>query len=233
MDTMSILWQISLILIILIFGVNMALSSKCIELNKRGFALTCIVYAGFIILLSWISSFYTKQLSSVIANYLMILYIVMALVLVYAGFKLIRNWDAYKHNQLKVFIILMGIPFICSIICILTDILIVGPMIDMNLLNLGIYSAILLVIVMTLSYFILKSYSRSKKPNHVVDANSMILTGEFFLLYGLIIPNIQLALTQTNGITINSSEYMGVFIILALLLLFAGIMINRKKSILK
>ena len=69
------LWQIGVFTAVILFGTKLGIASGLAKLSKKNLALLCIGYGGGIMLLSYIASLYTSQITEFINSYNSILFL--------------------------------------------------------------------------------------------------------------------------------------------------------------
>ena len=110
------------------------------------------------------------------------------------------------------------------------------PSINIATFDLSCYAAVALVGVMIVTYFASNTIIKFiDKPYPVVLGNFMLFLGAYFLLSAIVIPNIAAALTKTSlSITIASPQDILMIIIAFAILLFGGMVLNKRgRNILK
>ncbi|MDO5825935.1 MAG: DUF2162 family putative transporter [Methanosphaera sp.] len=232
MNVISVIWQISFISMLVAFGIEIGLSSGLSKLSKRSFTAICCAYCGGIFLLTEILSLFPISLSGLLSDYITVIYGVMAIVMIVGAFKIIQK---YKNNDnifdcVKIAHIIT-IP--CCIFSMAINIMVIEPTIDLSINRLNLYSCILLLVIMVICYLASKYIKMIKKPYPILLSNYMLIFGEYFIFTALFLPNISTALQKTSNITIYSTEYMFMFIIIIIGLIVFGLLLNARKSLLK
>ena len=153
MDMMSVLWQVGIFASVIVFGVKIGLASGLANLPKKLFAIICIAYGGGVLVISYIASFFTDQLVQAIYSYNTIFYIIMASIMIIAGLITIREWKIHDKNTSTATSLAIIAPCPCCFGSIIASVLIVAPTIGISSLNLSVYAAVALVLVMVVTYF--------------------------------------------------------------------------------
>ena len=234
MDMMSVLWQVGIFASVLVFGIKIGLASGLANLSKKLFAIICISYGGGVIVISAIASLFADQLVQAIYSYNTMFYIVMALIMIVAGLFTIREWKVHDKNTSTATSLAIIAPCPCCFGSIIASVLIVAPTIGVSSLNLSWYAAAALVGVMIITYLASNTIIRFiNKPYPIVLGNFMLLLGAYFLLSAIVIPNIA-GVMQKNltPITIASPYDIMMIVIAFAILLFGGIFLNKRRSIL-
>ena len=233
MSVVSSLWQICFVSIILAFGIEIGLFSKLTKLNKKAFLLLCIIYSIIIYISTVLLSGSITELSKWAYNSTMIIYLLIGIIMMIIGLFIIKETNNNKP-QISKFIIITNIAmFFCCIISIIMNIIIISTMVNITLNEIRIFTIALLLISMILTYLISKNITRTDESYSRVLGNYMLLFGEYFILSALIMPNISIGMENTKGITIHSSEYLIYLIIMMSILFIIGVILSRKKSLLK
>ena len=236
MDMMSVLWQVGIFASVLVFGIKIGLASGLANLSKKLFALICILYGGGVIGISAIASLFADQLIQAIYSYNSIFYIAMASIMIIAGLFTIREWKIHDKNTSTATSLAIIAPCPCCFGSIIASVLIVAPTIGVTSLDLSWYAAAALVAVIVLTYFTSNTIVKViKKPYPIVLGNFMLLLGAYFLLSAIVIPNIAGVLSKTlSPVSISSPQDILMVIIAFAILLFGGIVLNKRgRSILE
>ena len=69
MEVINLLWQLGILSAVLIFGIKLGLATGLANMSKRYLAMVSIGYGGGVLILTEISSFYTKQITDLIYTY--------------------------------------------------------------------------------------------------------------------------------------------------------------------
>lgn len=232
MNIISIIWQISFISMLLAFGIEVGISSGLSKLTKRSFIMICCAYCGGIFLLTEILSLFPISLSGFLSDYITVIYGFMAILMIVGAFMIIKKYKENNHifDSIKI-AHCISIP--CCIFTIAINILVIEPTLDLSMNRLNIYSCIMLLIIMVICYLMSKYIDIIKKPYPILLSKYMLIFGEYFLFTALFLPNISTALQKTSNITIYSTEYMFIFIIIIIGLIIFGLFLNIRKSLLK
>ena len=232
MNVISVIWQISFISMILAFGVEIGLSSGLSNLRKKSFAMLCVIYCGGIFIFTEVLSFFSNNSINLFSDYISIIYGIMAIAMIIGAFKIIKQYKSNKDlfSSVKMANIIT-IP--CCIISMAINIIVIQPTIDLTIHRLNLYSCVLLLIIMLICYLTSKYIGIIKKPYPLLLSNYMLIFGEYFIFNALFLPNISTALQKTSNITLYSTEYMFMFVIVIIALILLGLLLNVKKSLLK
>ena len=227
---MSVLWQVGIFASVIVFGVKIGLASGLANLPKKLFAIICIAYGGGVLVISYIASFFTDQLVQAIYSYNTIFYIIMASIMIIAGLITIREWKIHDKNTSTATSLAIIAPCPCCFGSIIASVLIVAPTIGISSLNLSVYAAVALVLVMVVTYFASNSIVRIiKRPYPVILGNFMLLLGAYFLLSAIVIPNIAGAMTKTlTPVTISSPQDILMIILAFAILIVGGIVLTKR-----
>lgn len=232
MNVISVIWQISFISMLLAFGIEVGVSSGLSKLNRRSFIMICCAYCGGIFLLTEILSLFPISLSGFLSDYITVIYGIMAILMIVGAYRIIKKYKNNDHvfDSIK---IAHGISIPCCIFTMAINIMVIQPTIELSVNRLNLYSCALLLIIMTICYLTSKYIDIIKKPYPILLSNYMLLFGEYFIFTALFLPNISTALQKTSNITIYSTEYMFIFIIIIIGLIIFGLLLNIRKSLLK
>lgn len=232
---MSVLWQFGIFAAILVFGIKVGLASGMANLSRRLFAIICIGYGGGVLIISAVASLFAEQLTQAIFTYNSVFYIIMALIMIFAGLFTIREWKVHDHNTSTATSLAVIAPCPCCFGSIVASIIIVAPTIGIGAFYLSWFAAASLVAVIIVAYFASNIVIRhTSKPYPVILGNFMLLLGAYFLLSAVVIPNIASSLTKDFGsVSVSSPTNILIVIGAIIALVIIGVFINRKeKSIL-
>ena len=198
MDILSALWQLGVFAAVILFGTKLGIASGLANLSKRNLALLCLAYGGGIILLSAIASLYTKQITEIINSYNSIIYLIMAIIMIFSGIYTIKEWKKHENNTMRTTRMILVAPCPCYFGSILASIIMAAPTIGLGAFSLSQYVAIAMVLVILLGYFASNLIVKFlKKPYPIVIGNFMLFLGIYFLLSSILIPNIIQAFNQS------------------------------------
>ena len=234
MDILSALWQLGVFAAVILFGTKLGIASGLANLSKRNLALLCIGYGGGIMLLSAIASLYTSQMTEIINSYNSIIYLIMAIIMIFSGIYTIKEWKKHENNTMRTTRMILVAPCPCYFGSILASIIMAAPTIGLGAFSLSQYVAIAMVLVILLGYFASNLIVKFlKKPYPIVIGNFMLFLGIYFLLSSILIPNIIQAFNQSmRFMTIPSLTSLALTFLLAIGIAIMGIMISRRNDFL-
>ena len=234
MDILSALWQLGVFAAVILFGTKLGIASGLANLSKRNLALLCLAYGGGIMLLSAIASLYTKQMTEIINSYNSIIYLIMAIIMIFSGIYTIKEWKKHENNTMRTTRMILVAPCPCYFGSILASIIMAAPSIGLGAFSLSQYVAIAMVLVILLGYFASNLIVKFlKKPYPIVIGNFMLFLGIYFLLSSILIPNIIQAFNQSmRFMTIPSLTSLALTFLLAIGIAIMGIMISRRNDFL-
>ncbi|MCI5736659.1 MAG: DUF2162 domain-containing protein [Methanobrevibacter ruminantium] len=234
MDILSALWQLGVFAAVILFGTKLGIASGLANLSKRNLALLCLAYGGGIMLLSAIASLYTSQMTEIINSYNSIIYLIMAIIMIFSGIYTIKEWKKHENNTMRTTRMILVAPCPCYFGSILASIIMAAPTIGLGAFSLSQYVAIAMVLVILLGYFASNLIVKFlKKPYPIVIGNFMLFLGIYFLLSSILIPNIIQAFNQSmRYMTIPSLTSLALTFLLAIGIAIMGIMISRRNDFL-
>lgn len=234
MDILSALWQLGVFAAVILFGTKLGIASGLANLSKRNLALLCLAYGGGIMLLSAIASLYTKQITEIINSYNSIIYLIMAIIMIFSGIYTIKEWKKHENNTMRTTRMILIAPCPCYFGSILASIIMAAPTIGLGAFSLSQYVAIAMVLVILIGYFASNLIVKFlKKPYPIVIGNFMLFLGIYFLLSSILIPNIIQAFNQSmRFMTIPSLTSLALTFLLAIGIAIMGIMISRRNDFL-
>ena len=234
MEILSALWQLGVFAAVILFGSKLGIASGLANLSKRNLALLCIGYGGGIMLLSAIASLYTSQMTEIINNYNSIIYLIMAIIMIFSGIYTIKEWKKHENNTMRTTRMILVAPCPCYFGSILASIIMAAPTIVLGAFSLSQYVAIAMVLVILIGYFASNLIVKFlKKPYPIVIGNFMLFLGIYFLLSSILIPNIIQAFNQSmRFMTIPSITSLALTFLVAIGIVIIGIMISRRNDFL-
>ena len=234
MEILNALWQLGVFAAVILFGSKLGIASGLANLSKRNLALLCIGYGGGIMLLSAIASLYTSQMTEIINSYNSIIYLIMAIIMIFSGIYTIKEWKKHENNTMRTTRMILVAPCPCYFGSILASIIMAAPTIGLGAFSLSQYVAIAMVLVILLGYFASNLIVKFlKNPYPIVIGNFMLFLGIYFLLSSILIPNIIQAFNQSmRFMTIPSLTSLALTFLLAIGIAIMGIMISRRNDFL-
>lgn len=234
MEILSALWQLGVFAAVILFGSKLGIASGLANLSKRNLALLCIGYGGGIMLLSAIASLYTSQMTEIINSYNSIIYLIMAIIMIFSGIYTIKEWKKHENNTMRTTRMILVAPCPCYFGSILASIIMAAPTIGLGAFSLSQYVAIAMVLVILIGYFASNLIVKFlKKPYPIVIGNFMLFLGIYFLLSSILIPNIVQAFNQSmRFMTIPSITSLALTFFVAVGIVIIGIMISRRNDFL-
>ena len=232
MDAINILWQVGILSAVLIFGIKLGLATGLANMSKKYLALVSIGYGGGVLILTEISSFFTKQITDLIYTYNFEFFLIMAVIMILAGLFTIREYKVFEKNTTAATCMAVVAPCPCCFGSIIVSIMLVAPTVGLGLMDLSFVVAGALVLTIVLTYFASNYLVKFiNKPYPIVLGNFMFFLGIYFLLSALFLPNITAMIANPmDAITISSPYYLIGALVLVLAVMFVGGLIARRNS---
>ncbi|WP_459201743.1 DUF2162 domain-containing protein [Methanococcus sp. CF] len=188
---MDELWQLGLMSAIIIFGIKIGLSLGFSGLSKKVSASIIFLYGLGTLLLSKLASGYVDIIQTVIYEYNFVIFIVMSLMILYAGFHTIKEWKVNQKNSVASCSLAMIAPCPCCFGAVIASIVLISPTLGVSTFELGKYASLILMITIFTVYMLSDAISRViRVPRPVMMGNFMLFAGFYFLISALVIPNI-------------------------------------------
>ena len=232
MDVINILWQVGILSAVLIFGIKLGLATGLANMSKKYLALVSIGYGGGVLILTEISSFFTKQITDLIYTYNFEFFLIMAVIMILAGLFTIREYKVFEKNTTAATCMAVVAPCPCCFGSIIVSIMLVAPTVGLGLMDLSFVVAGALVLTIVVTYFASNYLVKFiNKPYPIVLGNFMFFLGIYFLLSALFLPNITAMIANPmDAITISSPYYLIGALLLVLAVMFVGGLIARRNS---
>ncbi len=232
MDAINILWQVGILSAVLIFGIKLGLATGLANMSKKYLALVSIGYGGGVLILTEISSYFTKQITDLIYTYNFEFFLIMAVIMILAGLFTIREYKVFEKNTTAATCMAVVAPCPCCFGSIIVSIMLVAPTVGLGLMDLSFVVAGALVLTIVLTYFASNYLVKFiNKPYPIVLGNFMFFLGIYFLLSALFLPNITAMIANPmDAISISSPYYLIGALILVLAIMLVGGLIARRNS---
>ena len=232
MDAINILWQVGILSAVLIFGIKLGLATGLANMSKKYLALVSIGYGGGVLVLTEISSYFTKQITDLIYTYNFEFFLIMAVIMILAGLFTIREYKVFEKNTTAATCMAVVVPCPCCFGSIIVSIMLVAPTVGLGLMDLSFVVAGALVLTIVLTYFASNYLVKFiNKPYPIVLGNFMFFLGIYFLLSALFLPNITAMIANPmDAISISSPYYLIGALILVLAIMLVGGLIARRNS---
>ena len=229
---LELLWKLGVLSAVLVFGVKIGLAMGFAGLSKKLAVVITIGYGLGILVLTKITEGYADVLQKVVYDYNFVIFILMAIIIFYAGFHTVKQWKIHRKSHAKASCMAMVAPCPCCFGAILATIILVSPLIGTSAFSIGQYAALFLSIIIGISYlasnYIVKI---SKQPYPVLLGNYMIFVGLYFLASAIILPNINSVLSsEITPLTIPSATTIIYAVVAVVVLMALGVYISKKTS---
>lgn len=232
MNLMNILWQISFISMILAFGVELGLSFGLGRYNKKMFSIFMLVTAIGTVIFTKILSIFSESVKTLFQTNVLLIYSIMALIMIIIAVKIIidykKNRTSFKLNMIANIAIIA-----CCMILVALNVIFIAPTIQMTADLLNVYSTMLLVVIMIITYLISKLVKSNSKEYPVLLSDYLLMFGEYFIFSAVFFTYFPLAIQKTSNITINSVEHMVSLVFALVTLIILGIALNTKNNLLR
>lgn len=231
---LELLWQLGILSAVLVFGVKIGLASGFAGLSKKAAVAISVGYGLGILILSFLISGYTDVVYKVVYDYNFVIFLVMAVIIMYAGFHTIREWKVHRKDHARASCTAMIAPCPCCFGAVIAAIVLASPFIGVSTIFVGQYAAVFLSLSILVFYFASGAIVRVlKKPYPVLLGNFMLFVGLYFLASAIVIPNISTVLkSQMSPLNVPSVETLVYALLLVIVLAFAGFHVTKKRSIL-
>lgn len=232
MDAINILWQVGILSAVLIFGIKLGLATGLANMSKEYLAVVSIGYGGGVLILTEISSFFTKQITDLIYTYNFEFFLIMAVIMILAGLFTIREYKVFEKNTTAATCMAVVAPCPCCFGSIIVSIMLVAPTVGLGLMDLSFVVAGALVLTIVVTYFASNYLVKFiNKPYPIVLGNFMFFLGIYFLLSALFLPNITAMIANPmDAISISSPYYLIGALVLVLVVMLVGGLIARRNS---
>lgn len=230
----QIVLQLITILSVLVYGVNIGLSIGLANLSKRVIALICILYGGSVLLLGSMVTEYADILIDFMNTNNMFTNLLLGTILIVAGLLTIREWRKHDNNTIISILLSTIVPYACFMISLMFLNASLSSSLDLNSWTNKGYMAMLLIIIILITYYVSKNSKINKKPYQIVLGNYMITLGAYYIVSTLISPNMMMMRDEKlAAITIDSPLNLLLIIVALIVVILIGIYYNKEDNILK
>lgn len=225
---LELLWQLGILSAVLVFGVIIGLVTGFAGLSKKAAGAIAASYGTGIFVLTSLISEHADMVHKVVSEYSFIIFMAIALIIIYTGFYTIREGKVHG----KVSCVTMIALYPCCFGAVLAAIMLAYPLIGISTVFVGKYVAIYLSLIIMAFYFASGAIIRiSKKPFPVLLGNFMLFVGLYFLASAIVIPNISTVLkspmSPVNVPSVRTLIYASVVVIM---LLYIGFYRAKEQS---
>ncbi|MBZ9570645.1 DUF2162 domain-containing protein [Methanobrevibacter sp. TMH8] len=235
MNPMDILWQAGVIAAIIVFGVKIGLGSAMANLSKKAMLLLIAIYGIGIYIATQIASIYSSQFTNFVISYNTPIFIAMSIIMIIAGLTTIREWKVHNCNTSTTSALAVIAPSPCCFISITITAIFVAPIMGLSIGELSPIIAIILALVIIISYFCANIIVKFiKKPYPIILGNFMLFLGVYFLLAAFLLPNLingfKMIMKPIGLVDANLIIYL---IPVIFVLMIIGVLLSKRNSFLK
>lgn len=121
----------------------------------------------------------------------------------------------------------------CYFVSLVGGIIIAAPAIGIGSLFLSQYVALLLSITILITYFVSKYIAKYiKKPYSILIGNFMLFLGLYFLISGLILPNINILMENNfESISLFNTSSLTILLIIFIIFVIIGIITTKNNNL--
>lgn len=230
----QVVLQVITILSVLVYGVNIGLSIGLANLSKKIITLICILYGGSVLLLGSTVTEYADVLIEFMNTNSMFTNLLLGTILMVAGLLTIREWRKHDNNTVISILLSTIVPYACFMISLMFLNASLSSSIDLSSWTNKGFMAILVIIIILITYHISKNSKINKKPYQIVLGNYMITLGAYYIVSTLISPNMMMMRDEKlAAITIDSPLNLLLITVALIVVVLIGIYYNKEDNILK
>lgn len=230
----QVVLQVITILSVLVYGVNIGLSIGLANLSKKIITLICILYGGSVLLLGSTVTEYADVLIEFMNTNSMFTNLLLGTILMVAGLLTIREWRKHDNNTVISILLSTIVPYTCFMISLMFLNASLSSSIDLSSWTNKGFMAILVIIIILITYHISKNSKINKKPYQIVLGNYMITLGAYYIVSTLISPNMMMMRDEKlAAITIDSPLNLLLITVALIVVVLIGIYYNKEDNILK
>lgn len=230
----QVVLQVITILSVLVYGVNIGLSIGLANLSKKIITLICILYGGSVLLLGSTVTEYADVLMEFMNTNSMFTNLLLGTILMVAGLLTIREWRKHDNNTVISILLSTIVPYTCFMISLMFLNASLSSSIDLSSWTNKGFMAILVIIIILITYHISKNSKINKKPYQIVLGNYMITLGAYYIVSTLISPNMMMMRDEKlAAITIDSPLNLLLITVALIVVVLIGIYYNKEDNILK
>jgi predicted transporter len=175
---LELLWQMGILSAVLVFGIKIGLATGFAGLSKKAATAIAVSYGAGIFILTFLISGYTDMVYKLVYDYNFVIFLAMAVIIIYAGFHTIREWKVHRKNHAKASCAAMIAPCPCCFGAVVTAIILASPFIGVSTAFVGQYAAVFLSITIIAFYFASGAIVKFvKKPYPILLGNFMLFVG--------------------------------------------------------
>ena len=230
----QVVLQVITILSVLVYGVNIGLSIGLANLSKKIITLICILYGGSVLLLGSTVTEYADVLIEFMNTNSMFTNLLLGTILMVAGLLTIREWRKHDNNTVISILLSTIVPYACFMISLMFLNASLSSSIDLSSWTNKGFMAILVIVIILITYHISKNSKINKKPYQIVLGNYMITLGAYYIVSTLISPNMMMMRDEKlAAITIDSPLNLLLITVALIVVVLIGIYYNKEDNILK
>ena len=124
---LELLWQLGILSAVLVFGVKIGLAMGFANISKKTAVAIAAGYGAGIFILASLLTGYTDIVYKIFYEYNFVIFLLMSIVISYAGFHTIREWKVNHKNHAKASCAAMIAPCPCCFGAIVTATVIASP----------------------------------------------------------------------------------------------------------
>ncbi len=222
---LELLWQLGILSAVLVFGIKIGLAMGFANISKKTAVAIAAGYGAGIFILASLLTGYTDIVYKIFYEYNFVIFLLMSIVISYAGFHTIREWKVNHKNHAKASCAAMIAPCPCCFGAIVTATVIASPLMGVSTAAIGQYAAVFLSLIIVVIYFASGAIVKVvKKPYPVLMGNFMLFAGFYLLASVILLPNInnviQSPMKPINLTSITPLIYVAAFVIILMVLGF-------------
>jgi len=230
LELIGLLW---IMLTISAFGTIIGVIMWSGNTSKKFLAVINICYGMGMFILTYMSLYFDTIYKAII-EYNSIIFMVISFIMIFTGLIAVKMWKIHPENSKKLGKLFLCALFPCCWGAVLTTIVLIYPLKEVSIIYASLIPAIFLSLTILAFYFASRTIIKTPKIRcSVLLANSILFIGFCYLISAIAVLNItSIFKSQMSPISVPSVETLIYAVICALILVFIGFYLAKKRSFL-
>ncbi len=202
--------------------------------TSKKFSTVITISCGMGMFILTYMSLYFDTIYKAIIEYNSIIFMAVSFIMIFTGLTAVKMWKIRPKNSKKLGKLFLCTLFPCCWGAVLTTIVLIYPLKEISIIYASLITAIFLSVTILVFYFTSGTIIKTPKIRcSVLLANSILFIGFCYLILAIAVPNItSIFKSQMSPISVPSVETLIYAVICALILIFIGFYLAKKRSFL-